>query len=299
MKIITASNGQKKVKISKKEWETIGKKAGWGRIAQEGTNSQQLIMMSAKFVTDIIQQAFSNNPKTPSDLRMGIYNVAKGMGLLKSGWNITFPENIDPSGELTLKIYPQSADGKTKAEVHGTTVHLYTDVIMANPQNSIQEVYGRLLHEFAHIHEEKGTSPDEEEENGGIRTVKYLTNNGEMNSNAWQIAGIYSQMFPGQPYNDVNIQQLANQYSTNNTIKAYLISFAKPDVQAKYQQVANLAQVYQTFIQKTKGYVDYIIQYQQQQVQQPQQAQPQQPQQAQPQQPQQAQPEQAQPPPIV
>ena len=29
MKIVTASNGKKRVKISKSEWQSIGKKAGW------------------------------------------------------------------------------------------------------------------------------------------------------------------------------------------------------------------------------------------------------------------------------
>jgi alpha-amylase/alpha-mannosidase (GH57 family) len=29
MKIITASNGKKTVRMSKKEWESLGKKAGW------------------------------------------------------------------------------------------------------------------------------------------------------------------------------------------------------------------------------------------------------------------------------
>ena len=29
MKIVTASNGKKKVKMSKNEWQSIGKKAGW------------------------------------------------------------------------------------------------------------------------------------------------------------------------------------------------------------------------------------------------------------------------------
>ena len=35
MKIVTASNGKKQVKISKSEWETIGRKAGWIKVAQK------------------------------------------------------------------------------------------------------------------------------------------------------------------------------------------------------------------------------------------------------------------------
>ena len=33
MKIITASNGRRKIKISKSEWHSIGKKAGWTKKA--------------------------------------------------------------------------------------------------------------------------------------------------------------------------------------------------------------------------------------------------------------------------
>jgi hypothetical protein len=35
MKIVTASNGKKSVKMSKSEWQQIGKKAGWTKISQE------------------------------------------------------------------------------------------------------------------------------------------------------------------------------------------------------------------------------------------------------------------------
>lgn len=38
MKIITAENGKKTVKISKSEWETIGKKHGWMNIKIAGTS---------------------------------------------------------------------------------------------------------------------------------------------------------------------------------------------------------------------------------------------------------------------
>ena len=34
MKVVTASNGKKTVKISKSEWETIGKKHGWMKKAE-------------------------------------------------------------------------------------------------------------------------------------------------------------------------------------------------------------------------------------------------------------------------
>jgi hypothetical protein len=33
MKIVTASNGKKTVRMSKREWESLGKKAGWMKVA--------------------------------------------------------------------------------------------------------------------------------------------------------------------------------------------------------------------------------------------------------------------------
>ena len=41
MKIVIASNGKKKVKISRKEWTNIGKKAGWIKIAQASNAIQR------------------------------------------------------------------------------------------------------------------------------------------------------------------------------------------------------------------------------------------------------------------
>lgn len=34
MKIVTASNGKKTVRMSKKEWESLGKKAGWMKVSE-------------------------------------------------------------------------------------------------------------------------------------------------------------------------------------------------------------------------------------------------------------------------
>ena len=34
MQIVTASNGNKTVKMSKSEWQSIGKQAGWMKVAQ-------------------------------------------------------------------------------------------------------------------------------------------------------------------------------------------------------------------------------------------------------------------------
>ena len=49
MKIVTAENGKKTVKISRKEWRSIGKKAGWMKIAITGETPEQ----AAKRISEI------------------------------------------------------------------------------------------------------------------------------------------------------------------------------------------------------------------------------------------------------
>ncbi len=46
MKIVTASNGKKTIKMSKKEWQSIGKKAGWTKKAEGGNREMKKEMIS-------------------------------------------------------------------------------------------------------------------------------------------------------------------------------------------------------------------------------------------------------------
>lgn len=257
-----------KIKLSKSQWETIGRNSGWIKTAQNKDNRQK-VLQSAQFVLSIIKTAFSQNPKDGLELRRLIFSTAKQQGVLDVD-TIKLPKNLSLDQEIEIRIFPQSADGITNAEVQGNTLRIYTNVIMENPKYAIQELYGRLVHEFAHLFEEEGTSPDEDNKNSGERTVRYLTNSGEMNSHAWQIAIIYNQLFPNQPFDNSKLNQLIQQYVSNGEIQIYLVKFAMPEIQQKYSHIIDLKSVYQSMIRKIEGYITYIIQQNQQSTPQPQ-----------------------------
>ena len=48
MKVIKTANGKKTIKISKREWESVGKKAGWIKSAYTSEESREW----AKMVSD-------------------------------------------------------------------------------------------------------------------------------------------------------------------------------------------------------------------------------------------------------
>ena len=68
MKIVTAENGKKTVKISKSEWETIGKKNGWMRTAMD---PQQNLDHFKKWIIPNLQGINSNYMVNPQSI--GIY----------------------------------------------------------------------------------------------------------------------------------------------------------------------------------------------------------------------------------
>ena len=92
MKIVTAENGKKRVKISKSEWESIGKKHGWMKTAIESLiqtqrpriNSVSKISGYINEVYKSLQQAltslkqeYANNPNmTPEEMtqRLASFN---------------------------------------------------------------------------------------------------------------------------------------------------------------------------------------------------------------------------------
>lgn len=213
-------------------------------------DSRQKIFWVAKYVLELIKEAMANS-KDGNQLYDNIYLISKSRGI-KKGNIIILPKEIDPSQKLTFVIYPRSGDGKTGAEAIESQISLYTDVIM---ERGVQSIYGVIIHELAHIYEEWGTSPDDDEEDAGKRTVLYLTNSGEINSHAWELALTYTQMFSGQEFNISNVKQLAEN---NKKAYIYLVQFPSPEIQKKYSGIADLNQAYNTFVTKMKQFVDYI-----------------------------------------
>jgi len=71
MRIVTASNGKKTVKIAKSEWETIGKKHGWMRTVQAGErpggaladHSMEYVESAARELAMTIHSLFNQEAK--------------------------------------------------------------------------------------------------------------------------------------------------------------------------------------------------------------------------------------------
>jgi hypothetical protein len=72
MKIVTASNGKKHVKMSKSEWTEIGKKTGWTKVSQNephtpsgsGINMNYRLSFMAKRLADIVVALSSSKCKS-------------------------------------------------------------------------------------------------------------------------------------------------------------------------------------------------------------------------------------------
>ena len=65
MKIVTAENGKKTVRISKSDWETIGKKHGWMRTAMD---PQQNLDQFKKWIIPNLQGINSNYMVNPQSI---------------------------------------------------------------------------------------------------------------------------------------------------------------------------------------------------------------------------------------
>jgi len=96
MKIIKTASGKQQIKISRKEWETIGKKAGW-------TKKASLTTISIALAVDIAEKVFSGKLK--------YLDAVKDFGgdkFMLDVLNHRLDELNDenPSGEDVREIYP-------------------------------------------------------------------------------------------------------------------------------------------------------------------------------------------------
>jgi hypothetical protein len=98
MKIVTASNGKKTVKMSKKEWQSIGKKAGWEKKAQ------------------------SKSPVSIFELVEDWKDEGYGIALIDTSTGKVVSPYVDPSDYPDLMFYfsgeSKSTDGKYRIHFH-------------------------------------------------------------------------------------------------------------------------------------------------------------------------------------
>ena len=89
MKIITAENGKKTVKISKSEWETIGKKNGWMKTSQGmGMNQGEYLKKFQDWIIPILKGVNSNYLVKPSQIGMAEYQASEARQLVDQLINI-------------------------------------------------------------------------------------------------------------------------------------------------------------------------------------------------------------------
>jgi hypothetical protein len=93
MKIVTAENGQKRVKISKSEWENIGKKNGWMRKSQTNPSVQN----------------FNNYIQQQKDLGggKGVYDAGEMQGYID---NIYQDPNFQELLKKVFSMYPKGSE---------------------------------------------------------------------------------------------------------------------------------------------------------------------------------------------
>ena len=93
MKIVTAENGKKTVKISKSEWETIGKKHGW---------------MKKTAATQIPAGNFSIEVSQANDANHMGYPMVTGLSFQFKGEQWSVPRNAPGEMEYMLQDIEQS-----------------------------------------------------------------------------------------------------------------------------------------------------------------------------------------------
>jgi len=102
MKIVTAENGKKRIKISKSEWETIGKKNGWMKIVTASNGKKTVKISKSEWETIGKKHGWMKTAK--------VLNVTDEM---KQALNKLLPQiiqdinSIGQTGENGRKIYPQ------------------------------------------------------------------------------------------------------------------------------------------------------------------------------------------------
>ena len=81
MKIVTAENGKKRIKISKKEWESIGKKAGWTKIAQAQQFTKKYFILGNRQTGQIVKEGTFDYSGNPDDLDRNAADIIQSNGL--------------------------------------------------------------------------------------------------------------------------------------------------------------------------------------------------------------------------
>ncbi len=112
MKVVIASNGKKTIKMSKKEWQSIGEKAGWTKKAK------------------------GDNPVSIFELVEDWKNEGYGIALVDRSTNKVVSPYVDPSDYPDLMFNfsgeSESTDGKYR-------IHFHSGVLEKDPNHFVDE----------------------------------------------------------------------------------------------------------------------------------------------------------------
>ncbi len=129
MKIVTASNGKKTVKMSKKEWQAIGKKAGWTKAAEEDNitkikNAIPSIVRRCNGMLEYNNKKYGRKIITPLSPEVAINNLTKGtnMEVHKTGG-----DPVRMGGEIYETIIPYGIEDVMK-EKQSKKLYLFFNV---------------------------------------------------------------------------------------------------------------------------------------------------------------------------
>jgi len=135
MRIVTASNGKKKIKISKKEWEGIGKKAGW---IKKATTEEEL------------QKSIGSSGTCPvCGEEVNVIDITKDGRLVGSckdafsfeKWNVTIWDLLDDWSEEGYGIALISPDDKViDPYIDGSD---YPDMVLDKSGNGAKVISGK------------------------------------------------------------------------------------------------------------------------------------------------------------
>ena len=108
MKIVTAENGQKRVKISKSEWEVIGRKQGWTKESQtqQGNQFSNLIDVDPNQRIDMgttyNPEALKNTLASMGQNLQGAYNQLSNLYESLEQWQNSGTPMSDPNSIQTM-----------------------------------------------------------------------------------------------------------------------------------------------------------------------------------------------------
>ena len=169
--------------------------------------------------------------------------------------------SLRPSPTITLRIEPLGEEGGIERErgsesMDGEIAIGLRKVLSATTTEELNQAVHALAemiyHEIEHI-KFRGARIDASV-SGAEGSIAYLNNPGEIRSHAKQFAYKYQRYFPNKPF---DIEKMRSICRTSKEIN-YFISFADPEKQEKYRDIADISAIYRKIVEMTTQLVPFF-----------------------------------------